>query len=104
MCVLSSAIIFGAGGLVVTAFAGNITDKVRFVLHWVLAGCIVGPAIKHMSVLIASANLNGILPITDVSRLFTANLFAVFIGVIMGGVLGSDATSDYDVSEDTTDR
>ncbi len=104
MCVLSSAIIFGAGGLVVTTFATNISDKVRFVSHWVLAGFIVGPAIKHIAVLIASTNPNGFFPIIDASRLFTANLFAVFLGATMGGLLGTDAITNHEASGDKTGR
>lgn len=97
MCALSSAIIFGGGGLVITASATDVTDRVRFVSHWVLAGLILGPAIKHVTVLIASTNPDGFFPITDTSRLFSANLFAVFVGATMGGVLGTDATADYDI-------
>ncbi len=99
-CVLFSGIIFGAAGLLVTVFASNITDRARFATHWLLAGLIVGPVIKHIGVLIASAS-DGLLPTVDTSRLFTANLFAVFVGAVMGGVLGTDATEDCEKGEDT---
>ena len=101
VCALSSGIVFGAAGLLVTVFATNISDRVRFTTHWLLAGLIVGPTITHIGVLIASAS-DSLLPITDGSRVFTANLFAVFLGATMGGVLGTDATADYELGEDAT--